>query len=132
MTRGRIALVGDAGYAPSFLSGQGSSLAVVGAYALAGELAATADLTAALPAYERRVRGFVERNQAAADAGGRVIVPATRGALWRRNAMLRLVPLLARLGVGDSADAAASLALADLRVPAGWGRPDPRCGGAPA
>jgi 2-polyprenyl-6-methoxyphenol hydroxylase and related FAD-dependent oxidoreductases len=34
-TKGRVALVGDAGYAPSFLSGQGSSLAVVGAYQLA-------------------------------------------------------------------------------------------------
>jgi len=118
-TRGRVALVGDAGYAPSFLSGQGTSLAVVGAYALAGELASAPDIAAALPAYERTVRGFVERNQDTADAGGRVIVPATRGALWRRNAMLRLMPLLARLGVRDGADAAASLELADLPVPAG-------------
>lgn len=36
--RGRVALVGDAGYAPSAISGQGSSVALVGAYALAGEL----------------------------------------------------------------------------------------------
>src|SRR4029077_17910062 len=39
-TKGRVALVGDAGYAPSFLSGQGSSLAVVGGYQLAAALAA--------------------------------------------------------------------------------------------
>jgi len=131
-TRGRVALVGDAGYAPSFLSGQGTSLAVVGAYALAGVLASMTDVALALPAYERAVRGFVERNQATADAGGRVIVPATRGALWRRNAMLRLMPLLAGLGVGGGAGAAASVELAELPTPAGWGGPDPGRGGAPA
>lgn len=36
---GRVALVGDAAYAPSFLTGQGSSLALVGAYMLAASLA---------------------------------------------------------------------------------------------
>src|SRR5262245_52023059 len=40
-SRGRIALVGDAAYAPSLASGQGTSLALVGAYVLAGELSAT-------------------------------------------------------------------------------------------
>ena len=37
-TSGRVALVGDAAYAPSFFSGQGTSLALAGAYVLAGEL----------------------------------------------------------------------------------------------
>lgn len=35
-SRGRIALVGDAAYGPSLLAGQGSALAMVGAYLLAG------------------------------------------------------------------------------------------------
>lgn len=35
---GRVALLGDAAYAPSLASGQGSSMAIVGAYVLAGEL----------------------------------------------------------------------------------------------
>ncbi|SFP39795.1 2-polyprenyl-6-methoxyphenol hydroxylase [Amycolatopsis arida] len=65
---GRVALVGDAGYAPSLLSGQGTSLAIVGAYVLAGELArAGGDHTVAFPAYESRIRDFVERNQRLAD-----------------------------------------------------------------
>ena len=34
----RVTLVGDAGYCPSLLSGKGSTLAMVGAYILAGEL----------------------------------------------------------------------------------------------
>ncbi|MEU7742583.1 FAD-dependent monooxygenase [Nonomuraea sp. NPDC049158] len=39
-SRGRVALIGDAAYCPSSLSGMGSGLALVGAYVLAGELAA--------------------------------------------------------------------------------------------
>ncbi|MEV6623919.1 FAD-dependent monooxygenase [Amycolatopsis sp. NPDC051106] len=49
--RGRVALAGDAAYAPSFLTGQGSCLALVGAYMLAGSLAGR-DHAAGLAAYE--------------------------------------------------------------------------------
>ena len=119
-TRGRVALIGDAGYAPSFLSGQGTSLAVVGAYVLAGALSAERDVAAALPAYERAMRGFAARNQAIAESGGDIVMPATRAALWRRNAVLRLAPLADRLGLGDrtTADVASSLRLDELPEPA--------------
>jgi 2-polyprenyl-6-methoxyphenol hydroxylase-like FAD-dependent oxidoreductase len=61
----RVALVGDAGYAPSPRSGQGTSLALVGAYVLATELAAQRhDHAAAFARYEARMRPFVELNQA--------------------------------------------------------------------
>jgi 2-polyprenyl-6-methoxyphenol hydroxylase-like FAD-dependent oxidoreductase len=47
---GRVALAGDAGYCASPLSGMGTSLALVGAYVLAGELAAAGgDHQAAFP-----------------------------------------------------------------------------------
>jgi 2-polyprenyl-6-methoxyphenol hydroxylase-like FAD-dependent oxidoreductase len=49
--RGRVALAGDAAYAPSFLTGQGSSLVLVGAYMLAGSLSGR-DHAAGLAAYE--------------------------------------------------------------------------------
>ncbi|MGH3797510.1 MAG: FAD-binding domain [Pseudonocardiaceae bacterium] len=50
-TRGRVALVGDAAACPSFLAGQGSALAMVGAYVLAAELAGrTATTPARSPA----------------------------------------------------------------------------------
>jgi 2-polyprenyl-6-methoxyphenol hydroxylase-like FAD-dependent oxidoreductase len=63
-SRGRVALVGDAAYCPSPLSGQGTSLAIVGAYVLAGELAAArGDHTIAFPAYQSRLRDFVSINQ---------------------------------------------------------------------
>jgi 2-polyprenyl-6-methoxyphenol hydroxylase-like FAD-dependent oxidoreductase len=64
-SKGRATLVGDAGYCASPLSGQGTSLALVGAYVLADALARNgSDAPAALASYERRLRGFVELNQA--------------------------------------------------------------------
>ncbi|WNE94194.1 FAD-dependent monooxygenase [Streptomyces luomodiensis] len=86
---GRVALVGDAAYAPSFLTGQGSSLALVGAYMLANALATNRDHTAAFAAYERDVRGFVAMNQALVDNGGARLFPTTARALEQRNTMLR-------------------------------------------
>jgi 2-polyprenyl-6-methoxyphenol hydroxylase-like FAD-dependent oxidoreductase len=67
-TRRRTALVGDAAYCPSPFTGQGTSLAIVGAYVLAWELArAPHDQASAFAAYENRMRPFVEVNQAIAD-----------------------------------------------------------------
>jgi 2-polyprenyl-6-methoxyphenol hydroxylase-like FAD-dependent oxidoreductase len=111
---GRIALVGDAAFAPSFLSGQGTSLAVVGAYVLAGELAATTDHAEAFAAYRRTAADFVERNQALA-LGANAIIPTTRHGLWFRNQAVRVQPLLAGVNVfGDkTARAANSLLLPD-------------------
>ncbi|MBP8537940.1 FAD-dependent monooxygenase [Streptomyces sp. MK37H] len=86
---GRVALVGDAAYAPSFLTGQGSSLALVGAYMLASALATHRDHTAAFAAYERDVREFVAMNQALVDNGAATLFPTTVRALEQRNTMLR-------------------------------------------
>lgn len=64
---GRVTLLGDAGYCPSPLSGQGTSLALVGAYVLADSLATSdGDHRAGLERYEQRMRGFVTLNQALA------------------------------------------------------------------
>ena len=63
-TKGRIALIGDAGYCPSPLSGQGNNLAFVGAYILAGELkTANANYMQAFPRYNALLRSFVDTNQ---------------------------------------------------------------------
>ncbi|RFU42024.1 FAD-dependent oxidoreductase [Actinomadura logoneensis] len=61
---GRVVLLGDAGYCGSPLSGQGTSMAMVGAYVLAGELkAADGDHGKAFAAYETELRGYVTANQ---------------------------------------------------------------------
>ncbi|MEU2154572.1 FAD-dependent monooxygenase [Streptomyces sp. NPDC019396] len=66
-SRGRTALIGDAAHCPSPLSGQGTSLALVGAYVLAGELGRTpGDHGTAFDRYEERMRPFVALNQALA------------------------------------------------------------------
>ena len=69
--RGRVVLLGDAGYCPSPITGCGSTAALVGAYVLAGELAtrgrgrdaADVDIPAALAAYEDVLRPFVAEVQ---------------------------------------------------------------------
>jgi 2-polyprenyl-6-methoxyphenol hydroxylase-like FAD-dependent oxidoreductase len=67
-SRGRVALVGDAGYCCSPLSGQGTSVALLGAYILAGELKAasqdgTVDYEAGFANYHREFSDYVKRNQ---------------------------------------------------------------------
>jgi 2-polyprenyl-6-methoxyphenol hydroxylase-like FAD-dependent oxidoreductase len=61
---GRVALLGDAAFSSSPLSGGGTGLALVGAYLLAGELAAAGwNPEAGFAGYEGRMRSFVEANQ---------------------------------------------------------------------
>ncbi|MFE4861126.1 FAD-dependent monooxygenase [Streptomyces sp. NPDC056670] len=61
---GRVGLVGDAGYCASPRSGQGTSIAMVGAYVLAGELAAHRhDHRAGFTQYEHLMRDYVRNNQ---------------------------------------------------------------------
>lgn len=63
-SRGRTVLVGDAACCPSPLTGMGTSLALVGAYVLAGELArAHGDHEAAFAAYQARLRPYVRQGQ---------------------------------------------------------------------
>ncbi|MEV4436553.1 FAD-dependent monooxygenase [Streptomyces sp. NPDC049585] len=86
-SRGRVALAGDAGYCASPLSGQGTSLALVGGYVLADELArAQGDHTVAFARYEERMRPFVALNQALAleNQGG---TPADESLEKAKNAL---------------------------------------------
>ncbi|MCE5293099.1 MAG: FAD-dependent monooxygenase [Chlamydiales bacterium] len=67
-SKGRVALVGDAAYAASPVSGQGTSVAIVGAYILAEELAkAQGNYEKAYAEYENKMRPFVKRNQSLVD-----------------------------------------------------------------
>ena len=98
-SRGRVALVGDAAYAPAFLSGQGTSIAITGAYVLACELARHTDPEPAFGIYERRMRDHVRRNQELALRNDSMVLPRTRRQLLRRNSMVVLRPWLQRLGI---------------------------------
>lgn len=88
-SRGRVGLVGDAAYCASPASGQGTSLALVGAYVLAGELAA--DHETAFAAYERELRPFVARNQKLGPDNVKRMVMRTRNQVRMSMAMLSVV-----------------------------------------
>ena len=61
---GRVTVVGDAGYAPSPYTGMGTSIALIGAYVLAGEISRQPNnISAALASYEYFLRPFVESVQ---------------------------------------------------------------------
>lgn len=62
--RGRIVLVGDAGYAVSLGTGQATTVSMVGAYVLASELARHKDnLVRGVATYDDKLRSYVTRNQ---------------------------------------------------------------------
>ncbi|MET3988160.1 FAD-dependent monooxygenase [Streptomyces sp. PvR034] len=75
---GRVVLLGDAGYCAGPTSGRGTSQALIGAYLLAGELAARGgDHAAAFTAYEQRMRPYVAEHQALGREGAeRFFMPA--------------------------------------------------------
>jgi 2-polyprenyl-6-methoxyphenol hydroxylase-like FAD-dependent oxidoreductase len=100
--RGRVALLGDAGYGNT-LGGSGTGLALVGAYTLAGELAvADGDHTVAFARYEQVMRRYV-RLQGAVDAG-RFLAPRTARGLRFRDAFLRsrAFGLMQKLGQSEA------------------------------
>ncbi|MEW9550598.1 FAD-dependent monooxygenase [Nonomuraea sp. NPDC050783] len=94
-SRGRVALVGDAAYCPSSLSGMGSGLAVVGAYVLAGELAAACgDHRVAFARYEREMRAYAEGCQEMGDGIAKLMVPGSHLVAALLNRYYRVMPYL--------------------------------------
>jgi 2-polyprenyl-6-methoxyphenol hydroxylase-like FAD-dependent oxidoreductase len=77
------------------MAGVGTSLALVGAYALAGELAAAAgDHASAFARYERELRGYVGKGQKLAKGSAVGLIPRSRSQIWIRNRLIRLLPHL--------------------------------------
>jgi 2-polyprenyl-6-methoxyphenol hydroxylase-like FAD-dependent oxidoreductase len=91
-SRGRIALVGDAAWSPTPLSGLGTSLAVVGAYVLAGELAAAdGDPGTAFRRYEQVLRSYVDGAQELPPGGAAGFAPTRALDLRLRTVSLRMM-----------------------------------------
>ena len=96
----RVTLVGDACDCPSLLSGQGSTLAIVGAYILAGELKeANGNYKAAFERYENNFKPFTDHKQKSAQYFAKSLVPKTKFGIWMRNAftILMILPFVSRL-----------------------------------
>jgi 2-polyprenyl-6-methoxyphenol hydroxylase-like FAD-dependent oxidoreductase len=85
LRKGRFVLVGDAGYAPG-PTGTGTSLALAGAYTLAGEISKNKDdLAAGLQGYEERMRPLVNALQKSPPLIPTVMAPQTATGIWLRN-----------------------------------------------
>lgn len=89
-SRGRVVLLGDAAWCPTPLSGLGTSLALVGAYVLAGELAA-ATPAEALRRYEEVLRSYVAGAQKLPPGGVRGFAPMHALDIRLRMASMRLM-----------------------------------------
>jgi len=92
-SRGRVTLVGDAGYAVSLLAGQGASMAMGGAYVLARELRRGGPLEEALARYEATMRPNAREKQAAGRRMASFLIPPTRWHVGLRNLALHVARL---------------------------------------
>jgi 2-polyprenyl-6-methoxyphenol hydroxylase-like FAD-dependent oxidoreductase len=94
-SNGRVVLLGDAGYSGSPMGGNGTSMALIGAYVLAGELAVSnGDYHSAFAQYEHEMRDFVKRCQEFALQGKAFLMPDSRIQYWLINQITRLLPYL--------------------------------------
>lgn len=116
-SKGRVTLVGDAAYSATPLSGQGTSIAIAGAYVLAGELLeAQGDYQMAFSRYEQLMRPFANKNQVLAKMSVR-IMRGTFYSIWihRFAAMMPATVLhyFKNLGLKRTTKAANALVLKD-------------------
>lgn len=87
-SRDRVVLLGDAAWCVTPLGGAGATLAIIGAYVLAGELARNADIATALAGYEQVMRPNVDRIQDIPKIGPRIAQPHSRlGVAFQRSVL---------------------------------------------
>lgn len=92
-SRGRTCLLGDSAFCPSPISGMGTTVAIVGAYVLAGEMVHHwPDHAAGFEAYETRMRPFVEKAQKLAPGAPGMANPQTQ---WGISILYFLLGLVA-------------------------------------
>jgi 2-polyprenyl-6-methoxyphenol hydroxylase-like FAD-dependent oxidoreductase len=117
-SRGRTTLVGDAAHCVSLLAGQGSALAMASAYVLAGELReAEGNHEIAYRRYEELMMPEVLRTQRLAQEFADEFVPPTGFAIWKRNHLSRLMPLMMRSFVKRFMETAVTLKDYEAPVP---------------
>ncbi len=119
--KGRVALVGDAAYGPSPASGQGTSLAIVGAYILAGELHNTSgDYAKAFANYKEEMRIFAQKNQKFGQIVAKMLVDSSKAKPWMINLMLHvpgLMRFVSKRVTGKVKKAANAIKLKDYDLP---------------
>ena len=92
-SKGRVVLTGDAAWCVTPLGGVGATLAVVGAYILAGELSRDTDVTAAFASHGERLRDYVEKAQGIPKIVPRMANPHSRLGLMLLHGTVRAASL---------------------------------------
>ncbi|KAI0969658.1 FAD/NAD(P)-binding domain-containing protein [Xylaria arbuscula] len=98
---GRVVLLGDAGYCPSPITGMGTTLSLVGAYVLAGELirhGGRDGIPEALKSYAAGVRPFVDEAQRILPGFPGLLYAQSRWGVW---ILTTIVSLVAKSGIVD-------------------------------
>lgn len=100
-SRGPLVLTGDAAWCVTPLGGAGASLALIGAYVLAGELSRTEDIGEALDAYEHKLRALVKKTQNIPKLVPRLAHPHSRAGIFTLRTVQKIValPALQRLAI---------------------------------
>lgn len=106
-SKNRVTLAGDTCDCPSLLSGQGSTLAMVAAYILAGELKeANGNHKIAFAQYEKIFKPFIEEKQRIAQSFAKSFVPKSNWGIWMRNLVVKLMflPFVSKLFIKQFSD----------------------------
>jgi 2-polyprenyl-6-methoxyphenol hydroxylase-like FAD-dependent oxidoreductase len=87
---GRVVLLGDAAWCATPVSGMGTTLALTGAYVLAGELSSASSVDEGLSAYQAQMRPMVGRAQKLPPGAPRIAHPKSRAGLTALRAAVRV------------------------------------------
>nr|POF05460.1 uncharacterized protein CFP56_69486 [Quercus suber] len=100
-SKGRVVLLGDAGYCASPISGMGTTLAMIGAYNLAGALKQhPSDYRAAFEQYEEKMRPVAARAQKLAPGMPHLIHPETAWGVWTMHTLISAIAASASIAKG--------------------------------
>ena len=113
LSRGRIALCGDAAYCPSPVSGSGTTCAFVGAYLLAGEIATSLkqkeDIDEALKRYDTKMIPRARKYQSLPPGAPQILNPQSWWGLFILQTILRIVDFLQIVRLAEKLSGAVSL-----------------------
>ena len=90
-SKGHVVLTGDAAWCATPIAGIGTTLAIVGAYVMAGELSRSADLREALTRYEEVLRPYVKKGQNVSKLAPKMLQPQTLLGVALQRSLLRMV-----------------------------------------
>lgn len=108
--KGRIALLGDASGCLTLAAGQGSHMAMAGAYVIANELEnSNGNYDTAFKSYEAFMKPFVTRKQDQAARFARTYIPSQHSRMWLRRIVIRLIFSRLLIGYGLSSFGAQSI-----------------------